>query len=1116
MEQSVSYLKNLKFNPRLNNSWIAKYLSNPRLVILVLLSVIFLGSISYASLPKRLNPEVEIPLVIVSTVLPGANPQDVESLVTVPLENTIRSIEDVATVTSTSQDSVSVIQIEFESGINTDEARVNVQSAVDQVSLPTDAQNPQVQKIDFENQPVWTFILTGSSDPASINRFATILKDELESRPLIDRVRAGGLEEQEVSILVSPDVLSSYSVNTMQISQSIRTAFSSFPAGSVRTENSTFTLSIDPLVNDIEDVRNLKINLNGSVVPLSSIATITERSKPNAFGTYFASKDTKATRTVVMDVYKTTSADIDAAVVDAEHTVEELVKQQEGTFAVQSIQNSGELINEQFNHLIRDFILTIVLVFIVLFVFLGVRQAIVSLVAVPLTFLISFTVMNLMGISLNFLSMFSLLLSLGLLVDDTIVVISAMTSYFRSGRFTPYQTGILVWQDFLIAILTTTLTTVWAFLPLLLSGGIIGEFIKSIPIVVSSTLIASFFVAMFMTLPLMIILLKPEIPRRVVILFQSILIVVLIGIFLAVAPKGPLFPLAVISLAIALFVTIAVWFVMIQRTKQFVSSQKRKNTLVKRAPYFMENGILSFEKIGAIYRRAIRKILIDKRNRRRAIIMVVIFSIFSYMLLPLGFVKNEFFPASDQENLYVNLQLPAGTNSDVTEEESLKLLESLRKTKDVSYVTVDIGQAFDPNSGAGGGGGNTALFSFTLPDKSERNRSSIEIAEQLRSDFAAYPKGTVTVAEVSGGPPAGADLQIKLFGEDLAVLDEYANKIVEYLESQQGVVDVSKSIKEGTSKVVFTPDTDMMAILNLTPDAVGGLLRTYASGIELESAKITGLKDEEQDVTLRLGTGQQSLQDVYSFPVGTAMGMVPLSQLGNLELKPNPTLITREDGERTISVSAGIGAGYTVPEINQKLEAFANSELQLPSGYTWKTGGVNEENQESINSILVAMLLSFLLIIVTMVIQFGSFRKAIIVMLVIPLSISGVFIVFSLTGTPLSFPAIIGVLALFGIVVKNSILIVDKITTNQKFGMPYVESIIEAAESRLEPIALTSLATIMGLIPITLSDPLWRGLGGAIIAGLTFSGTIMLFFIPVVYYAWFNPGDKKVTRKKRV
>jgi multidrug efflux pump subunit AcrB len=214
----------------------------------------------------------------------------------------------------------------------------------------------------------------------------------------------------------------------------------------------------------------------------------------------------------------------------------------------------------------------------------------------------------------------------------------------------------------------------------------------------------------------------------------------------------------------------------------------------------------------------------------------------------------------------------------------------------------------------------------------------------------------------------------------------------------------------------------------------------------------------------------------------------------------------RENGKRRVSVTASVTGDISATEKNEDVEKFADS-LNLPEGYSWQTGGVNEENERSVQSILQAMLLSFLLILVTMVIEFGSFRQTLIALLIIPLSIPGVFYVFALTGTPLSFPALIGILALFGIVVTHAIVVIEKINDNRKHGMGLHDSLVDAAGSRLEPVLLTSLTTIVGLIPITLSNPLWRGLGGAIIAGLLFSGAIKLLFVPVVYYNWFHEKD---------
>lgn len=262
----------------------------------------------------------------------------------------------------------------------------------------------------------------------------------------------------------------------------------------------------------------------------------------------------------------------------------------------------------------------------------------------------------------------------------------------------------------------------------------------------------------------------------------------------------------------------------------------------------------------------------------------------------------------------------------------------------------------------------------------------------------------------------------------------------------------------------------------------------------------------KKDIVFTFEGGSKNVDTLGTLEIPTQTGTVPISALGSFVIQSNPTAITREDGKRTLSVSASVDEGYVVVDKNKDLETFADS-LNLPAGYSWSTGGANEENERSVQSILQAMVVAFILILITMVIQFNSFRQAVIVLMVIPLAVSSVFAVFALTGTPLSFPALIGVLSLFGIVVTNSMFIVDKINLNLHEGMPFIDAVSDAGASRMEPIVLTKLCTIFGLLPITLADPLWRGLGGAVISGLLIASVIMLLFIPVVYYSWFGPKE---------
>lgn len=1109
MDTTSTYLKKLKFDPKLLVGWVASYLVNLRFLTLIVLGIIAFGIQSYFALPRTLNPEIKIPIVIVSTILPGAGPTDIESLISLPVEDAVRGVEGVKKVTSTSRESASIVQIEFRSGYDADKAKTDIQSAVDGVTdFPTDAQTPHIQKLDFENQPIWTFSLAGAKDRGSLIRFSRDLKKDLEDLASIDKVEITGLDEQEIQIVIKPATISSYGINPQALMAAIKSGISSFPAGNVKTEQSTFSLSIDPAVTTVDHLRETKINLNSQVVSLSDIAEVKEISKPDQNDSYLL-HDGSISSSVTFSVFRLSGVNFDIADAEAKAKIDEKIAQNGNGFKVLTIVNTSEQIGKSFHDLQRDITLVITLVFIVLFLFLGIRQAFVSMLSIPLTFLITFIVMSITGIALSFLATFSLLLSLGLLVDDAIVVISAMTAYYRSGKFTPLETGLLVWKDFWVAILTTTITTVWAFIPLLLSSGIIGEFIKPIPIIVSATLVASIFVSLFIILPLMIFLLKPQIPFRVQVLVRVLLIGVILGGFYFLIPKGVLLVPQMVVLAI--FVLIV--YLVRDALTGFLSKRLLGHSEAKdRFNRIIDHGVISFGSIERAYNGLIHRILVSKTARRNTIIMVVIFSVFSYALVPFGLVKSEFFPGSDEDTVYVSAELPAGTNLQSAKQEALVLMERFKDTPDMETTSLEMGRTFGSDfGGPSAGGTNSFLYSIAL--NKERSHTSAEIAQILRSKFADYTKGKVSVQEISGGPPAGADLQIKLFGPDLKTLDEYANKVQDYLASQAGVNNISKSIKPGTSKLIFIPDRVKLAENNISLDQLGFWLRLYASGFKADELKFSGDQDLTEDVTIRLGSSTQTVEDITAIVIPTQAGNIPLSSLGKMELSTNPTLITREDGKRTISVSAGVQTGYVVADLNKNLEKYADS-LKLPSGYGWATGGANEENQKSVQSILSAMILSFMLIIITMVLQFKSFRRAIIVMLVIPLSISGVFIIFAMAQIPLSFPALIGILALFGIVVKNSILIVDKILINQESGMDFSESVADAAASRLEPIALTSVCTIAGLVPITISDPLWRGLGGAIIAGLTFSGTIMLFFIPVVYYLIFNPNKNNTKTTK--
>ncbi len=1110
--ESKSYLDRLTFDPKLKDSLVGRFIQNIRLVILLIITIALLGTVAYTQLPKRLNPEVEIPIVTVVTVLPGAGPTDVESLITIPIEDALRSLKDIDTITSNSRDNVSIVTLQFLSTVSRDKARDDVQSKVDSVrDLPEDAQDPSVTALDFEDQPIWQFALVTEKSFPDLMNTVHDLRDHIEDVGSIDRVSTSGFDVQEVIVEVDSNKLAQYGLNPFQLSQQLKRARASLPAGTVETGANTFALTIDPEIETVDDIRSLQITVQGKTLALSDIASVALRSKPGQALSYVATPDQEARQGVTFSIFKTVGTDIDAAGEDVKVAVEEFMAENGEGYEIITLSNASEEIVEQFTHLVGEFRTTILLVMGTLLLFLGLRQALISSLTVPLTFLSAFFLMQVFGMSINFLSLFAFLLALGLLVDDTIVVVSAMTTYYRSGRFTPLETGILVWKDTIVPIWSTTLTTIWSFVPLLITSGIIGEFIKPIPIVVTVTMISSTAIAVLITLPLMIVLLKPVIPSRLATFFKIVLFVSVLAVVGFLTFKSPIFPIALFVYVISTLVLLRVFPAFKNRTQAVIQQAlaRRSSSRAKRTGSFLNrlinNGVIDVEAFADRYRRFIARILKSKSARRNVLIAVVGYSIFSFSLLPLGFVKNEFFPKTDVEQLFVQLELPAGTTQERTQAEAMNVLNQLRNTTELHYVTADVGRGAGDGFGGGGDGSNLATFTLRLSDLEERSIASYDIAEELRKEFENYPNGTVSIIEQSGGPPAGADIQIGLLGEDLSELNHQADRVVEFLSQQEGLTNVNKSVKEGTSKVVFIPDTTKLTENGISADTLGFALRLYASGFTLDELKLSENADQETEVVLRLHDGSADIEGLSQLSVTNPQGQsVPLMSLGRLETEVNPTSITREDFQRSLTVTAAVRPGSSISEENTKLQEFTQS-IELPNGYEWKTGGVNDENAKSIQSILQAMVLSAVLIMITMVVQFGSFRQAAIVLIVIPLAVSSVFLAFALTGTALSFPAMIGVLSLFGIVVTNSMFIVDKINLNQKEGMNFEDSIADAGASRLEPIILTKVCTIFGLLPITIADPLWRGLGGAIISGLLVSSTIMLLFIPVLYYTWMKP-----------
>lgn len=1075
-------------------SFIANYLGNLRLVFFAYLAAFIVGIIALVQLPKEIMPSVNLPVIIASSVMPGASPDDIEELVTNPLEDNFRNIKGIKTINSMSMENSSITILQFEDNFSIDKAQSEVQKQVDNTVLPDEVSNTFVSNIDFDEMPVWTFAVSGN-DKIGLNVLADRLVNEMEKITTIDRVEVSGTNKDEFVVYLDNQKLTQLGLHPAVLQQAIAAVSNSLPAGNIIDGNFKYSVGIDKSLVTLDDLRQLPIVVNGQNYVLGEIAQVYQQHTADSQNAYQMDKEGNIRQVVTFNVYKVPGSPIDKNAKLSRQTVESVLKDYP-QFELYDIENNGQKITDTFVDLGKNTLATFLLVFLVMLVFLGTREAIISSVSIPIVMLFSFGAMMAFGISLNFVSLFALLLVLGMLVDNAIVVTTALNREYHRDPSNAISAGVNVWKEYFAPLVATNLTTVWAFLPLLLMSGVMGVFLRPISIVVTVAILVSAVVAILLTLPLGVFVLNGHVPSRIKIFLQILTVAVFIIALVFFLPKN-IFLVAIIPLACILLYLLLIIFQ--KKVSPWIKLQRYK-LVQKGISQKLKTGFINTEKLENFYQKIVGKILGQRKNCWKLLAAIVIFTVTSFSLLGFGLVKNEFFPKETANSLDMIFTLPSDVSGNHSEEIILEILPKLQNLPSVNYVTASVGG--DSSQLIGGNSTNQISFNLNLLPKKEQSVNSIELAQLLRDQWSNNDYGSVIVQESSSMSALGSDLGLIISGEDLTTLSQKSEELVSWLKQQPGVIDVETSISQSGKRLVFVPDEKVLAQYNVSRSNLLVYLRSNLSGWPLGKIKNDG---EDVDIVLYTQKDKAQIEQLNQIQIPTTQGYLPISTFGKFVSKNSLLTIDHQDYERIVTISAGVQDGYSATDIGKNLLNFAQNDLNLPDGYTAAESEMLSENSKSISTLMLAMSVAALLIVVTLVLQLKSFRKAAIVVSVIPVAISGVFIVFALFGMPLSLPALIGVLALFGIVVNNSILIVERINQNLDSGMKLELAIIDGSVSRLQPILLTSLTTIIGLVPITFSDPMWRGLGSAIIAGLTFSGTLLLFYIPALYYLIFKP-----------
>ncbi|HVU06610.1 MAG TPA: efflux RND transporter permease subunit [Candidatus Paceibacterota bacterium] len=1112
------YLERLTFNPELRKTWLNFFVTNFRVVMLLILVITAWGIYSFASLPRESNPEVKIPIGIVSTVYPGASPSDVEEFVTKKIESKLSGLKGVKKITSNSYNSLSSVQVEFNASENLADAIRNLRDKVADAKpdLSTEAKDPIVTEISLDDTPMWAISLTGPYDGFTLRAFAEDVKDQLERIPGVREVHISGGDETEYEIAYRPDDLIFYGISADDANRAILSANVAIPAGNFESGAFIFPIRADGRMTEADEIGNIPVThmADGGTVYVRDVANVSEKAVKKTSYSRLSIGGSDPKNAVSLSVVKRQGASVLETAAAARAVVNAAIAKSSPGITYNVSLDMAKEIEKSFDQLSHDFLITVLLVSVILFLIVGLKEAFVAGLAIPLVFFVSFGFLHVFGMTLNFLSLFSLILSLGLLVDDAIVVVSATKQYINTGKFTPEEAVLLVLNDFKWVLTTTTLATVWAFLPLLMASGIVGEYLKSIPITVSITLVSSLLIALMVNHPLAAVLERIRMTKKLFYVAEAGLVVFAGMMFY----NAGMIPIVLGIIALAIEGWLIYWYEKGGREKmveneRLVEREWKDDALVRRklAEQGAKNhdtltsrfihGIVNFHRFLPIYERSLKHYIFDKKRRRWVLGGVTALFIASLMLVATGIVRNEFFPQSDQDYVYIDARAAVGSTLDQTDRLIAPIEKRVQGYAEVGSYSSVVGQSSIAGGGFGGGTGasNLASITLTLKDKKDRAHTSYELADIIRKDLtdADIPGVTISVSAQTGGPPAGAAFQANIAGDDLTVLTKIINDLKPIVASIPGAVNVDSSLKDSVPEYTFKLDQTALERNYLTAASVGTTLRTAVSGVELMKV-IKG----EKEISLQATFDRASIPDLASIQnleiLNAQKQPVFLKDVATIELRPAVDTITRIDQKRTVVLTAAADSTTNGPAL---LAAFQKktADYRLPAGYTITFGGENEQNAESFASILRAMLIAMVLIVSTLVIQFNSFRKAIIVLVPIPLALIGVFWGMAVFDVSLGLPGLIGILALFGIVVKNSIILVDKINLNLKSGIAFVDAVADAGKSRLEAIFITSICTIFGILPVTLSDEFWRALGSSVIFGLMLSSFLTLYIVPAVY-----------------
>lgn len=1098
------------------------------------------GLMVYNTLPKEQFPDIKFPQIYINTVYFGTAPADIENTINKPIEKQLKSLNGVKKIKSNALQDVSVILVEFTPDVDIPDALQRVRDAIDKArqDLP-DALDvgPTAQDVNISEIPIMNINLAGNYSLKQLKEYAEDMQDRIEAMPEITRVDIVGALNREIQINVDLPRMQAAGLTFFDISSAVQGENINISGGEMKIGGVRRTLRVKGEYRSVNEIAELRVRTNtGAIVKLGDVAEVADSFEKQQD---FARLDNKSV--ITLNVIKRAGANL----INASDKIQELIKEyQEDQFPVglnvlvtadQSDRTRAEL-----HDLINTVILGFIFVVCVLMFFMGVRDAIFVALAVPLSALVAFVMMPLLGpiigtaFTLNTIVLFAFLLGIGLVVDDAIVVVENTHRLFNQHKdWTIQQAVKAAAGEVFIPVLSGTLTTVAPFFPLLFWSGIVGEFMKFLPITLILTLSASLFVAYVMN-PVFVVTFMGRHDEEKEAHDNSIKTIRRPLIILGIA--------ALVGYLIDRGIGNFILFILLLYIFNYY-------ILTPRILVPFQDRFLPALKSG--YQKLIRWVIYGWRPVI-AILATVLLLIFTFILTAIVKPEVLFFPSGDPDYVYVYNKLPIGTDAQVTdsitriiEKKVFDILEAENAMGIVNSVISNVGKnAGDPYNPDRAATPHKSKVTIAFEKHELRNgRSTMEVLTKIRDGMTGIPGAEISVERENTGPPTGKPIAIEITGDDFAVLQELEKKVFQLINASgiEGIDQLRSDLVTNKPEITLTIDREKAQREGISAQQIALTARTSLFGLEI--SKFRDDKDEYPIMLrLRADTRNQverllSQHIVFrDMNMGGILRQVPIASVANINYTTTFSQINRQDQSRIVTLSSDVVPGYNTNEIVAEIQAIVK-DIEVPTGYYIKMGGEQEEQAESMAFLGTAFLAAILLIYLILATQFNSVVKPLIIFFTILLSLIGVLLGFIIFNK--SFSIImsgVGIIALAGIVVKNGILLIEFIDELRERGYPLREAIIEGGSIRLTPVLLTASAAVLGLIPLAFgitvdfvglfrdlkphliiggeSAVFWNILAWTIIFGLTFSTILTLILVPCMYYINERVRDKWFRKNK--